>query len=119
VNPQLTYQLQIMNTTVQADTGTGTFWRLQLGLTSASTETCSSSPQPTYPAITYTHYTANVVDATFTTKHLSASCSVTVTATATATGQHSTGMFTGTLDSTSDAGTPSHTFAGGSYDEVL
>lgn len=90
-----------------------------MGLTAASTETCFSSLQPTYPAITYTHYTANVVDATFTTKHLGATCSVTVTATATATGQHSTGTFTATLDSTSDAGTPSHAFTSGSYDEVL
>jgi hypothetical protein len=119
VNPQLTYQSQIIYTTVQADTGTGTFWRLQLGLTAAASQTCSPSLQPTYPAITYTHYTANVVDATFTTKHLGASCSVTVSATGTATGQHSTGTFTATLDSTSDAGTQSHTFTSGSYDEVL
>jgi hypothetical protein len=44
---------------------------------------------------------------------------VTVTNTGTATGQHSTGTFTATLDSLADAGTPSHTFTGGSYDEVL
>jgi hypothetical protein len=33
-------------------------------------ETCASSLQPTYPSITYSHCTANVVDATFSTKHL-------------------------------------------------
>jgi hypothetical protein len=118
-NPQVTYQLQIMYTTVQADTGTGTFWRVLLGLTSATTQTCYSSPQPTYPEITYTHYTANVLDATFTSKHLGATCSVTATATATATGQHSTGSFTATLDSQSDAGTQSHAFTSGSYDEIF
>jgi hypothetical protein len=119
VNPQVTYQSQIMYTTVQADTGTGTYWRVLLGLTSATTQTCSPSLQPTYPEITYTHYTANVLDATFTTKHLGATCSVTVTATATVTGQHSTGSFTATLDSQSDAGAQSHAFTSGSYDEIF
>jgi hypothetical protein len=44
---------------------------------------------------------------------------VSVISTATATGQHSTGTFTATLDSSSDAGTPSHAFTSGSYDELL
>jgi hypothetical protein len=119
VNPTLTYSSTTMTTTIQADDGTGTFWRFQLVVMTTASQQCSPFLQPSYPVITYTHYTSDVVDTTFTTKHQGASCLVQVSATATMTGQHSTGTFTGLLDQVVDGGVDAgatHQLGSGSYD---
>jgi hypothetical protein len=122
VNPTLTYSSSTSSTVLQADDGTGSFWRFQLGVLSSASQQCSPFLQPTDPVITYTHYTAGVADTTFTTKVQGASCVVQASATATAAGEHTTGTFSGVLKQVVDGGTDaggSHMITSGSYDVIF
>ncbi len=113
----------IPNSIVQADdNATGTHWRLQLIVTGAATQSCAPFQQPTYPQITYAHYTGGTLDTTFSThvqNHQGNTCSVTlVGSAAAASGDHARGTFTGTVYGPQDAGAP-HVFTAGSYDETM
>jgi hypothetical protein len=103
--------------TLQADeSAQPTRWHLSLVVGTVAQEACG---MPTYPIITYTHYTSGVVDSVFSTNlGLQQACSFLVNGTATMTGQVSRGTFSGILYEALDAGTTKHTLSAGSYDVV-
>jgi ZU5 domain-containing protein len=113
----------IPDSIIQADdNATTTHWRLQLIVTGAATQSCVPYQQPTYPQITYTHYTGGTLDTTFSSHaqiQAGNTCSVTLVGSpAMASGDHARGSFTGTVVSVQDAGA-SHVLSAGSYDETI
>jgi hypothetical protein len=113
----------IQDSIVQADDNASTtHWHLQLVVTGVATQSCAPYLQPTYPQITYTHFTGGTLDATFSThvqNHSGNTCAISLVGNpAMASGDHARGTFTGTVYGSADAGAP-HVFSAGSYDEVI
>jgi hypothetical protein len=113
----------IQDSIVEADdNASATHWHLQLIVTDVASQSCAPYLQPTYPQITYTHFTGGTLDVTFSThvqNHSGDTCAISLVGNpAMASGDHARGTFTGTVYGPPDAGAP-HVFSAGSYDEII
>jgi hypothetical protein len=103
------------------DSGTSTHWTMQIVIVGSSTGASQCSPylQPSYPYITYTHYTSGVADDVYSSKQMGAACVIDATSNPASPGQHAQGTFSGDLMQAPDAGGGSAVLANGSYDIVM